>query len=375
MPKLHQNRSPPGKLSSHLLSTTLHPYAHTRIDDLKSASASHSYQIISTTPSAARKLSSRSIDASIINLTSELDSIEELNTVTDAAKANDVFFASSSSDDSTSKSMADIPAISHHGHIVEMGQEGDEIAKAATKTASKTDDSPNFRSDSQDVRKSKGMTQVTRLTRNDKNDDMESSYSAQTPNEGPVETAESNDKKQTKPRTRSVPRVWPRYWTPARSRAREQRMVRDRDEMRRKRYPGYGAAKEFFERSTAAKAKKQEDRREKVDVEAQVGVEGVDVATVGLIIAGVFGSVALVVPDGMLNVVIAGMLMAAPLPDLIPRWSLVIPLLSSLSAQAKLEVVLFLTLVSWLSTLNWECAMEKVEMRGGEVLFGDVREE
>ena len=43
----------------------------------------------------------------------------------------------------------------------------------------------------------------------------------------------------------------------------------------------------------------------------------------------------------MLNLIIAGMLMAAPLPDLIPWWSLVIPLLSSFSAQAKLEVVLF----------------------------------
>ena len=44
--------------------------------------------------------------------------------------------------------------------------------------------------------------------------------------------------------------------------------------MKRKRYPGYGAAKEYFERSAAAKAKKQEEQKETEDVEAQVGVEG-----------------------------------------------------------------------------------------------------
>ena len=256
-----------------------------------------------------------------------------------------------------------------------MGQQGDEDAKAAIKSVSMADDNPNLMSEMQVVGKHTRTRQVTRLTRKDKKDDMKSSYSAQSPDEGPVVKAESNDKKQTKPRGRSVPRAWPQYWTPARSRAREQRMVRDRDEMKRKRYPGYGAAKEFFERSAAAKAKRQEEEKEKEDVEAQVGVEGVDVVTAGLVVAGAVGLIALVAPNGMLNVMIAGMLMAAPLPDLIPRWSLVIPLLSSFSAQAKLEVVLFLILVSWLSTLNWEYTMEKVEMRGGKVLFGDVREE
>ena len=258
--------------------------------------------------------------------------------------------------------------------MVETGQKGDEDAKAAIRTASMTDDSQHLTSEGQGVKKHTRTRQVTRLTRKDMNDDMKSSYSARSPDEGPVVKAESNDKKQTKTRTRSVPRAWPQYWTPARSRAREQRMVRDRDEMKRKRYPGYGAAKEFFERSAAAKAKRQEEEKEKEDVEAQVGVEGVDVVTAGFVLAGAIGLIALVAPNGMLNVIIAGMLMAAPLPDLIPRWSLVIPLLSSFSAQAKLEVVLFLILVSWLSTLNWEYAMEKVEMRGGEVLFGDVRE-
>ena len=257
--------------------------------------------------------------------------------------------------------------------MTEVGQKGDEFATAAIRTASMTDGNPTFESDKQGVRKNTGARQVTRLTRKDKNDDMKSSYSAKNPNEAAMTTAESNDKKQTKPRTRSVPRAWPQYWTPARSRAREQLMVRDQNEMKRKRYPGYGAAKEFFERSAAARVKRQEEEKEKEDVEAQVGVTGVDSVAVGLVVAGVVGLIALVAPNGMLNVIIAGMLMAAPLPDLIPRWSLVIPLLPSFSAQAKLEVVLFLILVSWLSTLNWEYAMEKVEMRGDEVLFGDVR--
>ena len=84
---------------------------------------------------------------------------------------------------------------------------------------------------------------------------------------------------------------------------------------------------------------------------------------------------ALVAPNDMLNVVIAGILMAAPLPNLIPRWSLVVPLLSSFSAQARLEVVLFLMLVSWLSTLNWEYVVDKVETRSGEVFFGNMMEE
>ena len=256
-----------------------------------------------------------------------------------------------------------------------MGQQGDEDAKAAIKTVSMANDNPNLMSEMQVVGKHTRTRQVTRLTQKDKKDDMKSSYSVQSPNEGLMDITESNHKKVTKPRGRSVPRAWPQYWTPARSRAREQRMVRDRDEVKRKRYPGYGAAKEYFERSAAAKAKKQEEQKETEDVEAQVGVEGVDVVTAGLAVAGAAGMIALVAPNGMFNVIIAGMLMAAPLPDLIPRWSLVIPLLSSFSAQAKLEVVLFLILVSWLSTLNWEYAMEKVEMRGGEVLFGDVRED